>query len=490
MKTQRHHRWSVGPLALASAMGAAVLTIAGCGSLLDVKVPGNLTSDELFTPGSAPIIINSVISDFECSYSMMSAVESGMEDASWSTSGYWRQETDYLRTRPPSGACSENSDTDTDWFTSFQSSRFVAVGVYDALQDWTDAEVGGDRIAHIATAATYAGFFYAIFGEQYCEFAAGVGPMQTPRETLAVAESWFTKALDALGAGDKEIVSTTSVRQLALLGRARVRLQLDNLTGARADAAQIQPGFVAWITRDASVRSRWNAVTQGLTVSGWRTIGGAGYWNDFAPTQLISAGYYDLTIDPSGAQTVNDGMPDPRVSVTFTGQFAQDGVTDQYVQNKYPTVGDPHALAKYEEAQLILAEIDLEEGALGSAVGHINVLRDAHSLPNFASTDVNEIYRTTIEERRREFFFEGRHFADKLRYGLWFPRGRGKDHKGIQFGFGYCNLMPIDEYQLNPEVIAAFGADYEGPDITEISYTYANQQTRRTVQWPVPATLP
>ena len=489
MNTQRHTRWSVGPLAVASAMGAALMTLAGCGSLLDVKVPGNLTSDELFKPGSAPIIMNSIISDFECAYSMMSAVESGYEDATWSTSGYWRQETDYLNTRPATGACAENSDVDTDWFTSFQSSRFIAVDFYDALQDWTAAEVVGDRISHIAAAATYAGYFYAIFGEQYCEFAPGVGPMQTPQEMLATAEGWFDNALAALGTGDKEIVSTTSLRQMALLGRARVRLQLGNLVGARADASQIQPGFVAWITRDASVRSRWNAVTQGLTVSGWRTVGGAGYWNDFQPTTLISAGYYNLTIDPAGLQTVDNGLPDPRVDVSFTGQFAQDGVTDQWVQNKYPTIADDQALAKWAEAQLILAEIDIAESTLPAAVAHINALRVAQSLPTFASVNSDEIYRTMIEERRREFFFEGRHYADKLRYGLWFPRGRGKDHKGIQFGFSYCNLMPITEYQLNPEIIAEFGAGYEGPDVTDVNYTYANQLTR-PVQWPVPATLP
>lgn len=489
MKTQRYKGWSVRRLTMASAMAATTLTIGGCGSLLDVSVPGNLTEEDLFQPGSVPIIINSVIADFECSYSMMSAVMSGMEDATWSTSGYWRQETDYLNTRPGTGACNENSDTNTAWFTSFQSSRFIAVGLYDQLLDWSDEEVLGDRSTHLATAAVYAGLFYTIFGELYCEYAPGVGPMQTPVEMLATAEGWFTKALDALGAGDAEIVSTTSLRQLALLARARVRLQLGNLSEAQADALLIQPGFVAYVTRDASVRSRWNAVTQAMTVSGWRTIGGPAYWNDFASTQLISAGYYDLTIDPAGLQTVNDGMPDPRVDVTFTGQFAQDGVTDQYVQNKYPTVSDSQPMAKWAEAQLILAEIEIEQGALAAAVGYINRLRDEYGLPNFASVDSDEVYRTMIEERRREFFFEGRHLADKLRYGLWFPRGQGKDHKGIQFGFGYCSLMPISEYELNQDIIDEFGAGYEGPDIRNTTYVYPNQLSR-PVAWPVPLTLP
>ena len=488
MNIQRHTRSSVRRLAMASVMAAAILTIGGCDSLLDVEVPGNLTSEDLFTPVSAPIIINSIIADFECSWSMMSAVQSAQEEATWSTSGYWAQATRYTNERPGGGACTGNSDTGTSWFASFQSSRFVAIGAFEKLSEWTDAEVE-NRSTLLATAAAYIGLNYTVFGETYCQFSPDVGPMLTPMEMLAVAEGWFTKALNALGSGDAEIVSTTSLKQLALLGRARVRLDMRDLVGAKADALQIEPGFVAWITRDASVRSRWNAVTQAMTVSGWRTIGGPMYWNDFAEDQLITAGYYDLTINAAGLQTVDDGMADPRVPVTFTGQFAQDGITDQYIQTKYPTVSADQPMARWAEAQLILAEVEIDGGGLAAAVGYINSLRDVHSLPNFASTDSDEIYRTMIEERRREFFFEGRHHADKLRYGLWFPRGRGKDHKGIQFGFTYCSLMPESEYELNPNIIDEFGTDYDGPDVTDLNYTF-QLKLSRAVEWPVPSTLP
>ena len=474
---------------MASAMGAALLTLAACESLLEVEVPGNLTETDLFLPASAPILINSLIADFECSFSMFSADVSGNEEATWSIGGYWQGATRYDNVRPAGGACTENSDTGTNWFASFQSSRFIAEAAFEALTDWTDAEVP-NRGTLLATAAVYLGFHHQIFGQSYCEFAPGAGPMLTPLETLTVAEGWFTKALDALGAGDAVIVSTTSLRQLALLGRARVRLVMDDLSGARMDAVQIQPDFVAWITRDASVRSRWNAVTQGMTVSNWRTIGGPMLWNGFDETRMITAGYRDLTIRADGAQTVNDGTPDPRVPVIFTNELAQDGFTENWLQTKYPTVADNQPLARWAEAELILAEIDIIEGALPSAVGHINALRDAQSLPNFASVDSDEIYRTMIEERRREFFLEGRWHADKLRYGLWFPRGLGKDHKSVEFGFAYCFLMPVGEYQLNDNIVEEFGADYEGPDVTTLSYTYPLEQTFKVVQWPVPLTLP
>ena len=47
-------------------------------------------------------------------------------------------------------------------------------------------------------------------------------------------------------------------------------------------------------------------------------------------------------------------------------------------------------------------------------------------------------------------FLEGRHHADKLRYGLWFPRGQNFNHKGVAYGPTTC--LPIDEteLELNP----------------------------------------
>ncbi len=42
MKTERHNRRSVRRLAMATAMGAALLTVGGCRALLDTVVPGHL----------------------------------------------------------------------------------------------------------------------------------------------------------------------------------------------------------------------------------------------------------------------------------------------------------------------------------------------------------------------------------------------------------------------------------------------------------------
>jgi hypothetical protein len=464
----------------AALVSMFALGLGACESLLEVELPGNLTEEDLYQPESAEILVNSVIADFECSFSMYTATMSGAEDATWKTSGYFTTSTEYQSTRPGGGACTLNSDVGTDWFQGFQKSRLLAETTYAQLQGWSDAQVA-DRQRLLATAAVYAGLFYATVGEIYCEYALPNEALKTPMETLEVAEQWFTTALTDIGAGDFETVGTSSLKQMALVLRARVRLAMQDYVGATADASQIQPGFVAFVTRDASVRPRWNAVHQAFNATRWRSFAGPVWWYGYEDTQLVSAGYLNLTVRADGMPTVDDGTPDPRVPVTFTGQFAQDGVTDQYVTEKYNGLGDPQRLATWAEAQYILAEI---EGGQ-SAVGRINAVRATHGLPDFVSADDDEIYSILIEERRREFFLEGRHHADKLRYGLWFPRGRGFNHKQVRYGLEYCLLMPENAYDLN-EVITP---GYTGPDLSDLGYEF-ELKVSRVANWPVPATLP
>jgi len=459
---------------------ATVIGLGGCDSLLDVEVPGAVTADDLFQPASAPILVSSLVADFECSFSMMSAAMSGGEDATWKTSGWWGDTTEHQTIRPGGGSCTANSDVTTSWFQGFQKSRFLAETAHGYLSEWTDAEVA-NRQQLLAVAAAYAGMYYTLMGERYCEFVRDSGPALTPSDMLREAEVWFTQSVDH---GDHSYVTTPSTRQLALLGRARVRLALNDLTGAAADAAEIQPGFQAVVTRDGSVRPRWNAVYQAFNVTLFRTVAGPVWWLGHEPDQLVSVGYYDLTIADDGRQTVGDGMPDPRVPVEFSGQFAQDGVTDQYNQLKYTDLGAPQAIAKWAEAQLILAEIEGGQGA----VARINALRDVHGLPHFSSNDEEEIFSAIVEERRREFFFEGRHWADKLRYGLWFPRGQGWNHKLVRYGFGYCLLPPEGAYELNPDIPTG----YEGPDTSDPNYVFElqiDQPLELGTNWPVPLTL-
>src|SRR5690606_39317539 len=74
-----------------------------------------------------------------------------------------------------------------------------------------------------------------------------------------------------------------------------------------------------------------------------------------------------------------------------------------WIQQKYLAYDSPIPIARYEEAQLILAE------ARGGqdAVDIINALRAPHGIPDYTGpTDAASIRNLIIEERRRELFVE------------------------------------------------------------------------------------
>jgi starch-binding outer membrane protein, SusD/RagB family len=440
----------------AAAMLLAAGGLGACDSIMEVELPGNLTEEDLLQPASAATIVTSGIADFECAYSMFTTMSGAVEDTWWRATGYWGGWAEYRTERPGDGECADG-DTSSSFATSFQKARLLSETAYNSITEWGDQVPDAERL--LATSATYAGLTYQVLGETYCELTVDVGPILQPEEVLERSEQWFTTALDHMGATDFEIVSTTSLKQLALLGRARVRLAMGDLTGAAADAEQIQPDFVAYATRDASVRPRWNHVYRTLNVQGYSAVAGVVQWQG-APVPFT--GYRQLTIDQQGRSTIDgfpvrgQGVPDPRVQAEFLNEFLQDGVTDNWAQQKYTSTDDDIPLARWAEAQLILAEV--KGGA--AAVPHVNAIRDVHGLPHYQGpTDAESIRDLIIEERRREFFLEGRFFAEKLRQGLWFPRNVGNNHKAVAYGNATCWMMPVSEYQNNPNV----PDDYEGP---------------------------
>lgn len=424
-------------------------------SLLEVDVPGALTTEDVYEPRMAETVVNGVVGRFECGFSSFIPGGSGREDAWWRTSalygGYAQYQVEHIGS---SDAC----DGPGDFYMGFQMSRYMGEEIYARLQNWTDQEVS-NRERLMAITATYVGLDYQIFGEVFCEIAVNNGPAMTPQQALQAAEDWFDRALGHIAnTGDFELSGvTTSMEQLVLLGRARVRFAMGDNSGATSDASQIQPGFIAWVSRDATIESRYNQFYAHHNVQTHGSIAGP------QPDRLVEGdsipftGYRDLTIDAQGFSVIDGmpvkgtGTPDPRVPVQIlAGNMGLDGQTQMYVQTKYQSYGDPIPLARWAEAQLILAEI---EGGQ-SAVDRINALRDVYALPHLVTTDPDVIAEHLIEEWRREFFLEGRFWHVKLEKDLWFPYGFGlavPERRG-NYGMASCQLMPQSEYDNNPNL--------------------------------------
>jgi hypothetical protein len=401
-------------------------------------------------------------------------------DVWWRGIGYQGGAWEY-RQRPATGSTCGRTTTSYSWYVPMQVARAENERVYNAYSAWSDAEVPG-RSEGLALTALFAGYTYQLLGERMCELTVDLGPLMTSAEVQAEAEAWFTEALSHVPAGDFSLPSVPSVRQAALLGRARARFWRGDYGNAAADAALItDPGFVAYITRDNSEHERRNQIFDVGVSSSQATVAEAIYHPFGEPNAVLIpfTGYYrldDTAVDTQGRPIVhplaidaegrsNVGgfplyaddpgtVPDPRVQVLMSNIIIPSTSIHMVGQWKYQAIDAPIPFARWAEAKLILADVAHANNDLTTAIGHVNELRDVHSLPNYtvAGPTAQEVKDLILEERRREFFLEGRWAGTKILEDLWFPLGEGVIPTGYTYENGTCMLMPEIEYELNPNL--------------------------------------
>ena len=408
----RHGRWALGLIALG---------LAGCDSLLEVTLPGATPADALDDPGYATLLVTGVQADFECAasnYAFASGFLSGEFIGGQSALAlipYQRRDVRPVNQEYGENNCAGNSGL----YSPMSTARFVAEDAFKRINGWSDAQVPG-RSLLLAKTQLYAGFTYTLFAEGWCRGAFDVGAAKTPTEMCGLARDRFTTAIDlATTANNADILNAS------LVGRARVLMGLGETVAARADAIRVPAGFRKDITR-----SNADARTQ----------------NDIYVTNVKSKG---VSIDPQYWNVTWAGVADPRVKITKQTGKAIDGITDLWLQSKFTSEASGIRLASYVEAQLILAEID--GGA--AAVSIINALHAAAGIPPFASTDPAVIKAQVIEERRREFFMEGRRMGDLNRFGGWEAAAGGKNpFNGDVYGMTKCFPLPDVELRNNPNL--------------------------------------
>jgi len=246
----------------------------------------------------------------------------------------------------------------------------------------------------------------------------------TREQVWAVAETRFSDAITRATA-----VNDQSILNMALVGRARARLDLKKFPEAAADAILIPTGFV----RNAEF-----------------TEGGAPQRENRIYNLTIRNDYLSVSV-PYRAMTVNGvagNIPDPRVKVLDAGKKANDGVTPLFRQQKFIALagGTPIPIASWNEAQLIYAE------AVGGQPGldAINRVRTANSVPTLAGPPPTgqAFIDLVLEERRRQLFSEGQRYTDMLRYNL--PFVKGVTLKGNTYSDLTCVPLPDVETLNNP----------------------------------------
>jgi hypothetical protein len=404
------------------------LAMTACSDItrLQQSNPGQL-GPGVFSPENADLIVNSSRGDFECAFNdYIAASGTFMDELANAISFTSNFDLDRRTVTPdePYGTVDCTGQQLTGVYTTLSVARASNDVAVAHLEGWTDAQVP-DRSQLIGVASAYAGYSLVLLGEGMCSAALDLGPEQTPAQLFAAAKVRFDTAVAAATrAGDTETLN------LALLGRARTELNLGNSADAAADAAQIPPGFEVDIDHDATATRRQNVV--------------------FIQTKQSQFASVDTSIQNRYAAD-----HDPRIAVTSTGQLGSDGFTVVWLANKDATATSPQALAKYSEAQLIIAENDANTANLAGAKTIINNLREAAGQPDFnpPTLTVTNVMAEIVEQRRRELFLEGHRMGDIRRLGLPLAPATGAPYvSGGTYGDQSCFPLPNIERINNPNL--------------------------------------
>jgi len=403
----------------ASLLALTLTTTSACDRLLSVENPASVPVEALEDPALLPTLEAAAIQQFQCGFAQFVSTAGMLSGEYLSANGFvnnhpweWRGIVE-IKNEP--GSCPANrATTSMGFYTPLQQARFQLEDTFKRAEAFTDAEVP-TRAKVLTEMRAYSGYALTLLGEGMCEMAIDNGPKMTKQEVWALAEERFTDAIARATA-----LNDASLKNMAIVGRARVRLDLGNLAGAAADAALVPSGFVRNAEFSETTVSRENRLFN-LTIR-----------NDF------------LTVAPEYRNLTVNGAPDPRVKVLDMKRNGNDGTTPQWQQQKFIGTGAvPLPIATWTEAQLILAE------ATGGQAG-LDAINRVRALSNIAPiTSVPADFTATVlEERRRQLFSEGHRYVDMLRKNL--PFSSGVDHKGRTISNLTCVPLPNVETQNNP----------------------------------------
>jgi hypothetical protein len=415
-------RRAVTPRRLEATVVACLMaaTTTACDKLLDVENPAAVPTDALNNPALMQTLEAAAIQQFQCAFVNFVGTAGVLSGEYWVSSNFvnshpweWRG---VVQIKSEPGGCPGRNATSLGFYTPMQQAQFQLDDLFERASAFTDQEVP-NRQRMLVEARAYSGYAHTILGETMCEMALDGGPKMTNQEVWAVAEERFSEAITlatALGSTGDPL----SLRNMALVGRARTRLDMGKLAEAAADARLVPAGFVRNAEHSTSNQVRENRIFN-MTVT-----------NRFIS---VTPPYQTLTVN---------GQADPRVRVQNMNVLGQDGQTAFWRQLKYTTVTAPVPIASYAEAQLILAEASTDQAEKLAALNRVRALSNIAPLTGTVTDEI------VIEERRRQLFSEGHRYVDMLRKRL--PFQTGTNRKGQTYSDLTCIPLPDVETRNNP----------------------------------------
>ncbi len=411
------------------ALVLAISALSGCDALdelLSVDAPSRVSASDLENPASAGLLVASVANEIRCTLTYYAAA-SALTGNEWrdasnnSVLNIWDQ-----RVHDTSGYGSQYASADCGsgqpaLYRPMSRTRWLADYTLGLLSEWTTEEVP-DKMAYEAEVALYAGYSYIMFGESMCTVAFDEGPEQMPADAFNLAIARFDQAMAAGASGD--------LLHAAQVGKARAQLNLNQKSAAMSTATSVPDGFSFEFTY-----SNAEAVTRNKL------------WE-------FNIDHENVTVAEPYRDVQYADVPDPRVAVIQTGNANSQTGIPIWISSKYPDASAPIELAGSAEAQLIIAEAQIEAGNLDGAAAIFNSLHRNVEIPEYqGDMTATALMTQLIYERAAENYLEGQHLQDlkRLNIPLYPPTGTD-DGFGGAYGDEICFELPATEFQNNPSI--------------------------------------
>lgn len=430
-------RKTISALVLVSVAGAVACKDI---TVLEQSNPSTLEAAKLYTPANAQLLVNGAISDFQCAYSRF-IVGSGLLGDELSNAIAGSDNYDYdgrrLRTNQAYGTATCGNNQQPPIYTTLSVARGSADTIISRLKTWTQAELptSVNRERLIATAYVYAGYSILLLGEGMCSASINMGPELTPAQLFAEAKLRFDEAITFAASVTPNTAADVALGQFARIGRARAYINMSDYTNAATDAAAVPSTFATVSTANDAINARNTNQT-------FFHINNSSF----------------STVDPSYRNLTVGGIADPRVALTNANRNGTAPNSQIWTVNKYSALNSTHPIAKYAEAQLILAETRVR-AAVPDFVGATTAINNARNtragMPQFVYAGETQAQMLTqiMEERRREFFLEGHRLQDFKRFGLTLSPAAGTlDVANQAYGSQMCFPLPDVERVNNPNL--------------------------------------
>ena len=380
---------------------AALLALAACD--FTVENPGPVRDDFLNDPGTFPALVEG----------MERALGEALNWIAY-TGGAISQEISPagsignfgITPAQKTGRLNAN-DNDTHW-NNAQEARWIAESGIERMRE----QLGGafDTTALAAEGLIWSGFANRLLGENMCEAVIDSGAAEPNRVSFERAEADFTEALDVA-----RTVESTELENIALAGRASVRVSLGDWEGATADAVVVPEDLVFAMPYFDIEQDQYNRIFWANANQPYRA-------HSVVDTHYED--YYTETDDPRVAWGFNPDVPVGDV-----------GEVQWLYQLKYDTRTSAIPLVTGTEMQLILAEAALRDGNWQEALQIINDVRAEADVAPWSASNPDEAWTRLKRERGIVLWLEARRLGDLRRWTEEGTPGEMEDMDGRDLCF-------------------------------------------------------